>query len=185
MYKRQACDIASRAFEKIIQDIRVGVTEKELASKLSHYMVMEGADTKPYGGILISGARTSLPVSYTHLDVYKRQIVLGVLIGLLLGIIAAMKRGGALDYGILIFCMFVTSVPSLVIALILQLYFAGDAGLLHLPIIGWPKGSELWFGGWEYTILPTIAGALFYVAAVSYTHLDVYKRQSHQSQCAP
>ena len=52
MYKRQ--------FEKIIKDIRVGVTEKELASKLSHYMVMEGADTKPYGGILISGARTSL-----------------------------------------------------------------------------------------------------------------------------
>ncbi|WP_287450188.1 M24 family metallopeptidase, partial [Sellimonas sp.] len=40
--------------------IRVGVTEKELASRLSHYMVMEGADTKPYGGILISGARTSL-----------------------------------------------------------------------------------------------------------------------------
>ncbi|MDY2661707.1 MAG: Xaa-Pro peptidase family protein [Bariatricus massiliensis] len=59
-YSRIACDIASRAFEKIIQDIRVGVTEKELASKLSHYMVMEGADTKPYGGILISGARTSL-----------------------------------------------------------------------------------------------------------------------------
>ncbi len=57
---RIASDIASRAFEKIIKDIRVGVTEKELASKLSHYMVMEGADTMPYGGILISGARTSL-----------------------------------------------------------------------------------------------------------------------------
>lgn len=57
---RIACDIASRAFEKIILDIRVGVTEKELASKLSHYMVMAGSDTKPYGNILISGARTSL-----------------------------------------------------------------------------------------------------------------------------
>ena len=55
-----ACDIASRAFERIIRDIRVGVTEKELASRLSHYMVMEGSDTKPYGNILISGARTSL-----------------------------------------------------------------------------------------------------------------------------
>lgn len=59
-YLRAACEIASRAFEKIVKDIRVGVTEKELASRLSHYMVMEGADTKPYGGILISGARTSL-----------------------------------------------------------------------------------------------------------------------------
>ena len=57
---RISCDIASRAFEKILKDIRVGVTEKELASRLSHYMVMEGADTKPYGGILISGAKTSL-----------------------------------------------------------------------------------------------------------------------------
>lgn len=59
-YSRIACDIASRAFEKICKDIRVGVTEKEIASKLSHYMVMEGADTMPYGGIVISGARTSL-----------------------------------------------------------------------------------------------------------------------------
>ena len=40
-YLRAACEIASRAFDKIIQDIHVGVTEKELASRLSHYMVME------------------------------------------------------------------------------------------------------------------------------------------------
>lgn len=57
---RVACQIADRAFSRIIKDIRVGVTEKELASKLSHYMVMEGSDTKPYGNILISGKRTSL-----------------------------------------------------------------------------------------------------------------------------
>lgn len=30
-------------------------------AKLSLYMVLEGADTQPYGNILISGARTSLP----------------------------------------------------------------------------------------------------------------------------
>lgn len=57
---RAACQIADRAFERIIKDIKVGITEKELASRLSHYMVMEGADTKPYGNILISGKRTSL-----------------------------------------------------------------------------------------------------------------------------
>ena len=34
-----ACDIASRAFEKIIKDIRPGVTEKEIASRLAHYTV--------------------------------------------------------------------------------------------------------------------------------------------------
>lgn len=59
-YLRAACEIASRAFDRILEDICVGITEKELASRLSHYMVMEGADTKPYGGIVISGARTSL-----------------------------------------------------------------------------------------------------------------------------
>lgn len=57
---RISCDIASRAFDRILKDIRVGITEKELAAKLSMYMVMEGADTQPYGNILISGARTSL-----------------------------------------------------------------------------------------------------------------------------
>lgn len=57
---RVSCQIADRAFEKIIKDIKVGITEKELASRLSHYMVMEGSDTKPYGNILISGKRTSL-----------------------------------------------------------------------------------------------------------------------------
>ena len=53
---RISCDIASRAYEKIQKDI----TEKELAARLSLYMVLEGADTQPYGNILISGARTSL-----------------------------------------------------------------------------------------------------------------------------
>lgn len=36
--------------------------------------------------------------------------------------------------------------------------------LFNLPIIGWPKGDELWFCGWKYTILPTLAGAESYLA---------------------
>lgn len=59
-YLRAACEIACRAFSRIVKDIKVGVTEKDLAAKLSMYMVLEGADTQPYGNILISGARTSL-----------------------------------------------------------------------------------------------------------------------------
>lgn len=98
-----------------------------------------------------------------------QQILLGVFLGLLLGVVAAMRRGTATDYGILIFCMFMTSVPSLVIALVLQLTLSGETGLLGLPVIGWPKGKNLWFGGWEYTVLPTLAGALFYVAGYSRT----------------
>ncbi|RST89856.1 aminopeptidase P family protein [Vagococcus humatus] len=57
---KRACDISCRAFERILGDIRVGITEKELAARLALYMVEEGADTQPYGNILISGAKTSL-----------------------------------------------------------------------------------------------------------------------------
>lgn len=59
-YQRQACEISCRALEDLLPEIRPGVTEKELAAKLSLYMVENGADTMPYGNILISGARTSL-----------------------------------------------------------------------------------------------------------------------------
>ncbi len=57
---RAACDIACRAYERVLKDIRVGITEREIAARLSCYMVMEGADTRPYGGIVLAGARTSL-----------------------------------------------------------------------------------------------------------------------------
>ncbi|NLA70551.1 MAG: aminopeptidase P family protein [Clostridiales bacterium] len=59
-YQRDACEISCRALEKLLPEIKVGVTEKELAAKLSLYMVQHGADTMPYGNILISGARSSL-----------------------------------------------------------------------------------------------------------------------------
>lgn len=59
-WQRAACEISCRALERLLPEIRVGVTEKALAAKLSLYMVEEGADTMPYGNILISGARTSL-----------------------------------------------------------------------------------------------------------------------------
>lgn len=58
--QRIACQISCRAFDRILEDIKVGVTEKEIAAKLSYYMVCEGSDSKPYGDIVISGKRTSL-----------------------------------------------------------------------------------------------------------------------------
>ena len=57
---RISCDIASRAYEKIQKDIRVGIWVFVVGGRFSLYMVLEGADTQPYGNILISGARTSL-----------------------------------------------------------------------------------------------------------------------------
>lgn len=107
--------------------------------------------------------KTRLPVT---IRLSVQQIVLGVTIGILLGIIAAMKRGTIWDQIILVGAMLLVSMPSLVISLLLQKYGA-NGELLKLPIIGWPKGKELWFGGWQYTILPTIAGACSFIAYYS------------------
>ena len=52
--------------------------------------------------------------------------------------------------------------PILIFGLMLLKIFAGN--LKVLPAIGWPAGKDLWFGGWEYTILPTLTGCFSYIA---------------------
>lgn len=94
-----------------------------------------------------------------------QSILVGVTLGLLLGIIAAMFKGTWLDYIIVFFSVLLISVPTLIFGLLLQKYVAGEWGLF--PIIGWPKGEDLWFGGWEYTVLPTLSGCFSYVATYS------------------
>lgn len=115
------------------------------------------------GETLSSVMKAKVPVS-ARLGI--QQILVGVTIGIILGIIAAIKRGTIVDYIIVFLAMAFASLPSLVISLLLQKYCAGG-DILGLPIIGWPTGDELWFGGWKYTILPTLAGAIGYMAGYS------------------
>ena len=94
-----------------------------------------------------------------------QSIIVGIGLGLLLGILAAMFKGTWIDYLIVFFSVLMISVPTLIFGLLLQKYVAGELG--WFPIIGWPKGKELWFGGWKYTILPTLSGCFSYVATYS------------------
>lgn len=112
------------------------------------------------GDTLSSIVKNKMPVS-SRLGI--QQIVIGVCLGILLGIIAAMNRGKVIDYVVLVGVMILASVPSLVLSLLLQKYLA-KGPLLDLPIIGWPKGADIWLGGWKYTILPTLAGAGTYLS---------------------
>ena len=112
------------------------------------------------GDTVTSIVKNKMPVS-SRLGI--QQIIVGVSLGIILGIIAAMNRGKIIDYVILVGVMILASVPSLVLSLLLQQYLA-KGPLLNLPIIGWPKGAELWFGGWKYTVLPTMAGAGLYIS---------------------
>lgn len=94
-----------------------------------------------------------------------QSILVGVTLGLFLGIIAAMFKGTWVDHLVVFFSVLMISVPTLIFGLLLQKYVAGTLGLF--PVIGWPRGDDLWFGGWKYTVLPTLTGCFSYVATYS------------------
>lgn len=58
---RAAQRIAEAAFEYILGFIKVGVTEKEIALELDHFMLSHGAEGISFETIAISGANTSKP----------------------------------------------------------------------------------------------------------------------------
>lgn len=92
-----------------------------------------------------------------------QQLILGVGIGLIFGVLAAVKKGTWVDYLVVTFSIILISVPHLIFGMLLQKVFAGT--LRWFPVIGWPKGDELWFGGWKYTVLPTLTGCFVYIAS--------------------
>ena len=53
--------IAERALEDILNDIRPGITEKELAARLLYRMLHYGAEDKSFDPIVVSGPNGSLP----------------------------------------------------------------------------------------------------------------------------
>lgn len=91
-----------------------------------------------------------------------QQMIVGVTAGLLLGILAAVKKGTFWDYFVVVLSILLISVPELIFALLLQEVFAGKLG--WFPVIGWPK-THLWTSGWKYVVLPTLAGAFVYIAS--------------------
>ncbi|WP_439819490.1 ABC transporter permease [Weissella paramesenteroides] len=112
-------------------------------------------------GETLSGAlKEKLPAS-ARLGL--QQMIIGIPLGLLLGILAAVYKNTWIDRSVTVVSLLLISVPSLVLGLLLQSFFGGKLGLF--PIIGWPEGSQMWLGGWSYTILPTIAGGMSYIAA--------------------
>lgn len=116
-----------------------------------------------YAGQTVEGLlHDRLPVS-ARLGI--QQMLLGVTVGLGLGILAATKRGRLPDYLVVGLSVLLISIPHFVLGLLLQKVFAGE--LRIFPSIGWPSGSQLWFGGWQYTVLPTLTGCFTYVATYS------------------
>jgi len=74
-------------------------------------------------------------------------LLVGVTIGILLGIVAAFNRGKWPDYLVMFIAIIGISIPSFVVASLLQFFFTVE--LRWLPTTGW--------GEFKNTILPTIA----------------------------
>ena len=97
-----------------------------------------------------------LPLS---LALGSAAIALGVLLGIPLGVAAALRRNTAVDYGIGSLVVFGIALPSFVMGPLFALVF----GLyLHwLPVAGWEEGAP------RYLILPVLTLALPVIAYVA------------------
>lgn len=81
----------------------------------------------------------------------------GILLGSILGIIAAVKHNTIIDYTAMVIAVLGLSIPNFVFAGLLQ-YWVG-VRLQWLPVAFW--------GGFEYSILPTISLAAFVMATIA------------------
>jgi oligopeptide transport system permease protein len=86
-----------------------------------------------------------------------QALMLGALIGIILGSIAALKHNTWIDYSATVISVLGISVPSFVLAALLQYYVGVEFRLL--PVAMWK--------GFEYTILPTLALSVFVIAQIS------------------
>jgi len=58
---QKAASIADKAFSHILNFIKCGVTERELANEIDHFMKCSGAEKTSFDTIVASGERTALP----------------------------------------------------------------------------------------------------------------------------
>ncbi|MGM0836841.1 MAG: oligopeptide ABC transporter permease [Bacillota bacterium] len=83
-----------------------------------------------------------------------QAMLVGTIIGIFLGVVAALRQNTWVDYGSTIMAVLGKSIPSFVFAGLLQYYIAVKLG--WFPVAFW--------NGWEYTVLPTIALSMFPIA---------------------
>jgi oligopeptide transport system permease protein len=86
-----------------------------------------------------------------------QALIVGSILGIFLGLVASIYRNSPIDYSSTIIAVLGTSIPSFVLAGLLQYVFA--VKLDWFPVALW--------GGFEYTVLPTIALAIHPLATAA------------------
>ncbi|AKA68722.1 ABC transporter permease [Clostridium scatologenes] len=97
--------------------------------------------------------RKQLPVTG---QIGLQAIAMGFVIGITLGVIAAFNRNKSPDYIVIFIALLGVSIPSFVLAALLQYFLTVKATLL--PTTGW--------GGFKFSVLPSIA--LSFAAVATY-----------------
>ncbi|MGL5414210.1 MAG: ABC transporter permease [Clostridium sp.] len=81
-------------------------------------------------------------------------VCVGLVIGVILGVIAGFKKGTFIDFGVMLVAILGVSIPSFVLATLIQAFLGGKAGI---PIAGWYDSATPFLERFKFTILPTIA----------------------------
>jgi len=90
-------------------------------------------------------------------DMGIRALIFSTVVGLILGIVAALQHGKVLDYGSMIIAVIGVSVPSFIAGSLLQYIFA----------VKWQILPPAQWKGFEYTIMPVLALGLSNLALVA------------------
>jgi oligopeptide transport system permease protein len=92
-------------------------------------------------------------------------MVLAAVIGVTLGVVAALRQNGAADYTAMGVAVLGVCIPTFVTAPLLVLLFASTLGVL--PTAGWPAATQPLSSAWRYFVMPVTVLALPQIAIIS------------------
>lgn len=150
--------------EKLTEEQRVILDEKyglddPLPVQYANYMINIAKgdlgvsfqyDNQPVSSLLLKRIGPSLTLGF-------QAMFVGTIIGIMLGVLAALFQNTWIDYGSTFLAVLGKSIPSFVFAALLQYYIG--VKLEWLPVASW--------NGFSYSIMPTIALAIFPIATAA------------------
>lgn len=126
-----------------------------------------GMSMKVRGRSVNDVIKQSFPVSA---DLGARSILFALMVGIPLGIVAALKRGKYQDKMAMVIAVIGISVPSFVLAGLMQKYFVDIHNGFLIDKLGFPNFLKIRLSGWdspEKKILPVVALGLYTVALIA------------------
>lgn len=160
-------------------------SDRKLSPEIEHNVMAKYGMDKPlvvqYGAYLGGVLRGDLGPSLKYKDKSVLEVIkegfpksltiglsaltLAVLIGVTLGVLAALRQNKGLDYAAMAVAVLGVCIPTFVTAPLLVLLFASKLG--WVPTAGWPSEGQGLAGSMRYLILPVVVLALPQIAIIS------------------